>query len=133
LTQKSEFEELVKQEEEQTYEVLDQAGIPTEPVRPQLSKILLMAIFLGLASGGGLAGLAEMMDRSLHDTKTAERELGLPVLCALPPVMSRWRTFRRATVKAVLALGCIALLGGYGILLLYVRHIGFVWRIPFLD
>lgn len=72
-----------KQKGEQ-FRVVDPAKIPTRPVEPDLQKIILLVLALGLALGGGLAYLVEAMNLSFKTPEEVEEELRVPVLVSMP-------------------------------------------------
>jgi len=73
-----------KKQKGEQFRVLDPAKLPERPIKPDIRKILLMAMALGLGLGGGLAYLNEMFDTSYKNPKELEKELGLPVLVSMP-------------------------------------------------
>jgi polysaccharide biosynthesis transport protein len=65
------------------------AEIIAEPTRgfqvaPNLSRILVVAAFLGLLGGFGLAYLADLMDKSFRTPEEIRRRLGVPVIGHIP-------------------------------------------------
>lgn len=64
--------------------IVDAASLPFEPSWPKLPVNLVLGVFLGLASGLGLATVREYADSRLHDRGEFERETGLPVLTLIP-------------------------------------------------
>jgi capsular exopolysaccharide synthesis family protein len=58
--------------------------------------ILGLAVFFGLALGGGFAALAEMTDRSYRNPEEIEHDLGSPVVGQVPPFRPS-----RSAIKAV--------------------------------
>jgi len=73
-----------KKQKGEQFRVLDPAKLPERPIKPDIRKILLMAMALGLGLGGGLAYLNEVFDTSYKNPKELEKELGLPVLVSMP-------------------------------------------------
>jgi capsular exopolysaccharide synthesis family protein len=66
--------------------IVDKAEVPTGRFKPSLRNNLLLAMFLGLFGGVGLAFLFEQVDDTLKTPEEAERYLGLPVLGVIPIV-----------------------------------------------
>jgi succinoglycan biosynthesis transport protein ExoP len=66
--------------------VLEPARAPGSPVRPQLSKNLVLALVLGLALGCALAFLLEYRDDRLKASDEVGRRLAVPVIGAIPPI-----------------------------------------------
>ena len=73
-----------KKQKGEQFRVIDPAKVPTEPVSPDMRKILLMTLALGLGLGCGLAYLMEMMDSSYKSPDELEQELKIPVLINVP-------------------------------------------------
>lgn len=71
-----------KQRGEQ-FMMLDPARLPERPVSPDVTRILMYSLILGLCLGGGLAFTVEMLDSSYKKPEEAEGELKLPVLGSL--------------------------------------------------
>ncbi len=86
--------------------VRDDPVVPGFPVAPDRLRLLFMGLFLALALGAGLVVLAEIMDRSFKTVDQIERELGLPVIGALPVVQSPF--FRRPRRRLLWAWSLLA-------------------------
>jgi len=87
LNRKLEAEIAVSMEKKQKgeqFRVIDPAKMPTNPVAPDLKKILLMTLMIGLCLGCGLAYLTETMDDSYKTPEELEKALQLPVLISVP-------------------------------------------------
>lgn len=66
--------------------VVDKAEVPGTPFKPNIQLNALIAIFLGLFGGVGLAFLFEHLDDSVKQPEDLEKQLGLPVLGIIPMV-----------------------------------------------
>ncbi len=64
--------------------VVDKAMVPRFPFKPNLLKNAVLAVFLGLLGGIGLAFLFEHLDDSLKMPYDVERHLTIPVLGLVP-------------------------------------------------
>lgn len=64
--------------------VADRAVVPRGPAGPERSKTVLLALFVALGTGCGLAFLLEWLDDSVHHSDDIEGVLGLPLLAAIP-------------------------------------------------
>ena len=64
--------------------VVDKAEVPGGPFTPNPQRNLMIAIFLGLAGGIGLAFLFEHLDDTIKQSDEIEQQLGLPVLGVIP-------------------------------------------------
>ncbi len=65
---------------------IDAAVIPEKPIRPRWVFNMVIAAFLGLALGVGLAFLFEYLDTTIKDHTEVEKVLGLPVLAQIPSI-----------------------------------------------
>ncbi len=87
LNRKLEAELAVSMEKKQKgeqFRILDPAKRPEIPVEPDMRRILLLTLVLGLGLGGGLGYLREITDTSYKEPKEMINDLGLPVLISLP-------------------------------------------------
>ena len=66
--------------------VVDSATVPSEPVHPQKSLILLVTFFLGLTGSTFLAFVTEALDNTVKFSADVEQKLRMPVLGVLPKV-----------------------------------------------
>lgn len=66
--------------------ILDRAEAPTKPVTDQILLIVVGGLFGGLGLGAALAILLDRLDRRLRYPDQITRDLGLPILGALPLV-----------------------------------------------
>ena len=101
LNRKLEAEIAVSMEKKQKgeqFRVIDPAKIPTHPVKPDMRRIILIFLALGLGLGGGLAYLMEMMDTSYKSPDEVEQELQLPVLVSIPIRYTKKELRKRAMI-----------------------------------
>lgn len=66
------------------FRIVDNARPPAGPIEPDVPRNLLMGIFLGLASGVGLAFVLEALDSSVRTTEQAQMVSGLSSLGMIP-------------------------------------------------
>jgi non-specific protein-tyrosine kinase len=67
-----------------TSQVIEGARLPSSPYSPNHVRNGLLALFLGLALGVGLAFLRERLEDRIRDRDDIERALGAPVLATTP-------------------------------------------------
>jgi capsular polysaccharide biosynthesis protein len=65
-------------------DVVDEARLPTEPARPNMSLNLGLAVVLGLIFNGALALVITLVGDRWRDTEELERLTGWPVLASVP-------------------------------------------------
>ena len=79
-------ENLERRQKGEQFKIIDPARIPEKPFSPDIPKILLFGLLLGMGSGFGLAFFREQMDRSFRDAEDLEATLGFKVLTNIPKV-----------------------------------------------
>lgn len=79
-------ENLERRQKGEQFKVIDPARLPEKPFRPDIPKILLLGLLIGLSSGFGLAFFREQMDRSFRDAEDLEATLGFKVLANIPKI-----------------------------------------------
>ena len=82
-------ENLERRQKGEQFKVIDPARIPEKPYRPDITKILLIGLFLGLFSGVAAAFFREQMDRSFRDGEDLRVALGFKVLANIPRIGPR--------------------------------------------
>jgi polysaccharide chain length determinant protein (PEP-CTERM system associated) len=110
LNRKLEAELAVSMERKQKgeqFRILDPAKVPMKPFKPDMRRIFLMSLFLGLAVGCGLAYIREMMDTSFRRPEDIEDFLHVPVIASLPFSYNakEIRSMKRKKVVGVVAVG----------------------------
>lgn len=79
-------ENLERRQKGEQFKVIDPARTPGMPFKPDIPKILLFGLLLGIGSGFGLAFFREQMDRSFRDAEDLEATLGLKVIANIPKI-----------------------------------------------
>lgn len=70
-------------------EILEPALVSELPSHPQKSKIMAMALVLGLLAGGALSVLRDVTDQKLRSSDEISAVLGVPVLGVVPAMSQR--------------------------------------------
>jgi polysaccharide chain length determinant protein (PEP-CTERM system associated) len=73
-------ENLERRRAGEQFRVLYAAYLPLQPESPNVPRILLLGLMLGLVLGAGAAFAREYMDRSVHDVRGLQSEFDVPVL-----------------------------------------------------
>jgi len=102
-----------KQKGEQ-FRILDPAQSPIRPLKPDIRRILLITVLLGLALGCGLAYLRETMDTSFRRPEDVEELLQIPIIASLPFTLNarELRRIKRKEILTVVSVGLTFLLLG---------------------
>ncbi len=79
-------EQLERRQKGEQFKVLDPAVVPEKPFRPNVMKVMLMALIMGLGFGCGLAFLRDIMLGTFYNTEDLEGFLGSKVLVSIPLV-----------------------------------------------
>ena len=78
-------ESLERNQGGERFTVLQHASLPDTPFSPNIPRLLVLVLLVGICLGGGLALGREYLDRAIHDTR-ALTELELPVLGEIPHI-----------------------------------------------
>jgi len=79
-------EDLARKQGGERFVVLNPAYLPTSPVSPDLMRLMLMAVAMGLFLGAAAVVGREFMDRSVHDARALQTEFDVAVLGEIPHI-----------------------------------------------
>lgn len=79
-------EELERRQKGEQFRVLDPAIPPEKPIKPDIIKVMALALVLGLGLGGGLAYVRETLDPRFYAQEEVEAVTRCKVLVSLPLV-----------------------------------------------
>ena len=77
-------EQLEKGSRGERFTVLEPPQLPTRPVRPNRSAIILLGLVFALGGGVGYASYAEYMDRTIRGSRSVRAVLRTPPLAVIP-------------------------------------------------
>lgn len=102
--QASSIENLEKKQQGSQFKIMDPARLPQKPIKPDFMKIMVLAIGLGCALGGGLALGLDLLDSSFKDPLEIEEYLGMSVACSVPylPLTKEKRLSRLKNIGFIL-------------------------------
>lgn len=102
-------------EKGETFRFVDPAQIPLAPSKPDRVQMILLGIFLGIASGIGVVFGLEHFDHSFKDEDSIEASLNLPVLATIPKMISEAdeQSVKRFDRKILIASGAYLSLIGF--------------------
>lgn len=123
-----------KKQKGEQFRIIDPAKIPTYPVDPDMKKILLIVLALGLGLGGGLAYFVEMTDTSYRSPDELQKELKLPILVSIPfrhtekeiKARKRKEVLKAAGVAAGFAVSVVTIVvgtKGFGATVRYIKDL----------
>ena len=108
LTRKIEAEQsaaLERRQKGEQFKVIDPARIPVVAFRPDLKKILAMALLLALGAGLGLALGREYLSKVFYDPDEVTRALNVPVLACVPLLLTDVEKQKRRRNVLYLSIG----------------------------
>lgn len=105
-----------KKQKGEQFRILDPAKVAQTPVEPNLKKIFVIIMAMGLGLGGGIIFLLEFLDTSFKEPEEIETFLGLPVLATIPTVLNdkelKWKRLKTAASVLGVTLS-VTLMGGF--------------------
>jgi polysaccharide chain length determinant protein (PEP-CTERM system associated) len=79
-------EDLTRKQGGERFVVLNPAPLPTSPDSPDLARLMLLSVVLGLVLGSTAVIGREFLDRSVHDARVLQSEFEVPVLGEIPRI-----------------------------------------------
>jgi len=70
------------------FKVLEPARLPLRPVSPNMLKIFIFSLFLGMFTGAGLAFIVEYLDQSFQSADDLKAALELPVIGSISKIIT---------------------------------------------
>lgn len=116
---------LENQQKGSQFRIVDSAGLPDKPFRPNFFLFMSVAAMAGLGLGGGVSFLLETFDTSFKDAADLESYLGLPVTCSIPLVYTEQekRQLKMRSNLWAAAFGVALLIITSGIIALWVKQL----------
>lgn len=84
-------------------DVVEEAGIPKAPYKPDKRRMVMVAIILGLSLGFGLAVFLEQIDDTVRTPEDLEIRVGVPVLGFVPEIRVRKGVESKASYRALVS------------------------------
>jgi len=95
---------LEKEQKGEHFILIDPPRYPQKPYKPNRLKILLIGFALAIASGIGWATLREMSDHSVRDSNSLALATSLPVLVAIPEIVTEEDIKRQKKKRILIAI-----------------------------
>jgi polysaccharide chain length determinant protein (PEP-CTERM system associated) len=78
-----------KKQKGEQFRVIDNARLPQKPISPDMMRLLLFTVAVGLGIGGGLVFLLDFFDTSIRQPDAFEHSSGIAVLATIPRIYQR--------------------------------------------
>ena len=75
-----------KKQKGEQFRIIDYARLPEKPISPDVRKLFMFSIAIGLGFGGGIIFLLEFLNPVIRNEEQIETELGLSILASIPPL-----------------------------------------------
>jgi hypothetical protein len=75
-----------KKQKGEQFRILDHARLPEKPISPDVRKLFMLSLAMGLGIGGGIIFLLEFLNPVIRSEEQIEAEIGLPILASIPPL-----------------------------------------------
>jgi uncharacterized protein involved in exopolysaccharide biosynthesis len=99
--------QLEVQDKAGAFRIVDPAIVPTRPLSPNMTSMILLAILGGLAAGTGIVVLLDLSDHSVKAVDTLKK-MGLPVLAVISTIRTEQETAAvRRKDRVVYAIACV--------------------------
>jgi polysaccharide chain length determinant protein (PEP-CTERM system associated) len=111
-----------KKQKGEQFRIIDPARLPHRPISPDLRKLFMMILAVGLGLGAGLIFLLDFLNSSLKDPDKFEDDLGLAVLATIPKVYQKKDLRLKRLNQAMTALSLVVaacLFAGFAALVFY--------------
>ncbi len=73
-----------KKQKGEQFRIIDYARLPQKPISPDVRKLFMFSIAIGLGIGGGIIFLLEFLNPAIRSEEQIETQLGLPILASIP-------------------------------------------------
>ena len=75
-----------KRQKGEQFQILDPARLPEKPISPDMKKLFLKCLAIGLACCGGLIFLLDFIDTSIKKPEIIPDKFGIPILAVMPTI-----------------------------------------------
>jgi polysaccharide chain length determinant protein (PEP-CTERM system associated) len=76
-----------KKQKGEQFRIIDYARLPQKPISPDVKKLFMFSIAIGLGMGGGIIFLLEFLNPVIRSEDEIETQIGLPILASIPPLI----------------------------------------------
>ena len=75
-----------KKQKGEQFRIIDPARLPEKPISPDMKKIFIIFLAIGLGCSGGPIFLMDHFNSSIKTPGVVEEKLGIPVLAVMPTI-----------------------------------------------
>ncbi|MCP4671952.1 MAG: protein GumC, partial [Desulfobacula sp.] len=75
-----------KKQKGEQFRIIDYARLPEKPISPDVKKLLMFSIAIGLGIGGGIIFLLEFLNPAIRSEEQITSGLGLTILASISPL-----------------------------------------------
>ena len=75
-----------KRQKGEQFRIIDPARLPEKPISPDMRKLFLICLAIGLGCGGGLIFLMDFLNKSVKKPEVVQDKLGISVLAVMPTI-----------------------------------------------
>ncbi|MBU2429550.1 MAG: protein GumC, partial [Proteobacteria bacterium] len=75
-----------KKQKGEQFRIIDYARLPEKPISPDVRKLFMFSVAIGLGISGGIIFLLEFLNPVIRREEQIEIEIGLPILASIPPL-----------------------------------------------
>jgi uncharacterized protein involved in exopolysaccharide biosynthesis len=105
-------ETLERDQQSEKLEVIEQATVPQEPIKPNRTKIAGLGLLLAFAAGAGLAFLVEISDKAIRRTTDVFGCVDSQLVIAIPYIATKAELRRKRLRVVLMSVGTVAILIG---------------------
>jgi uncharacterized protein involved in exopolysaccharide biosynthesis len=118
-------EKLERDQQSERLQVIEQPVQPQKPIKPNKIKLLALSLALAIAAGGGTIFAAEVLDKSIRNSRELLGVTNGRLIVSIPYIATRSETFRQRS-RFWLSVGVLLILVVAGV-------VGFVFFGPPID
>ncbi len=119
---------LEREQKGERFTLVDPARLPERPHKPNRLAIMVIGVVLGIGAGVGIGALREFSDRSIRSTDALAFYTSIPVLAAIPVIVTEQELRARKIRRAAVAVGVlITLVLGVAALHFLVMDLDVFW------